>query len=376
MDSLRYWTLEMHVDGFRFDLAPALARELYEVNRLGTFFDIIHQDPVLSQVKLIAEPWDLGPGGYQVGNFPIGWTEWNGKFRDTARRFWRGDRGQLAELGYRLTGSSDLYGPTGRDPHSSINFVTCHDGFTLHDLTAYEQKHNEANGEDNRDGADDNWSRNWGTEGPTDELRIVHLRDRAKRNLLSLLAFSQGVPMLLAGDEMGRTQAGNNNGYCQDNETSWVDWSLDAHARALLDFTRRVFALRREHPVLRRRSYFQGRLVGTEGTKDVSWLAPDGTELTPEQWQDPGGHVLGMLMHGEAADELDERGRPMVGSSLLLLLNGGARSGHFTLPDPEPGGAWRTVLNTMGSEGEVVRAGGVTLGPHSLVLLRGEEHHE
>ena len=276
MDSLRYWVLEMHVDGFRFDLAPALARELYEVNQLGTFFDIIAQDPVLSQVKLIAEPWDLGPGGYQVGNFPIGWTEWNGKYRDTVRRFWRGDAGQLGELGYRLTGSSDLYGATARSPYASINFVTCHDGFTLRDLVSYDHKHNEANGEDNRDGTRRQLEPQLGRRGRDRRADVLRLRDRAARNLLATLAFSQGVPMLGAGDELGRTQRGNNNAYCQDNEISWVHWDLDARGEELLAFTREVFALRRRHPVLRRRSFFRGAPVAGDGTKDVTWLRPDG----------------------------------------------------------------------------------------------------
>jgi glycogen operon protein len=319
MDSLRYWVLEMHVDGFRFDLAPALARELYEVNQLGTFFDIIAQDPVLSRVKLIAEPWDLGPGGYQVGNFPVGWTEWNGQYRDTVRRFWRGDPGLLGELGTRLTGSSDLYGPTSRSPYASINFVTCHDGFTLHDLVSYERKRNEANAEDNRDGTDANWSRNWGVEGDTARADVLRLRDRAMRNILATLAFSQGVPMIGAGDELGRTQQGNNNAYCQDNPLSWVHWDLDARGTALLEFTREVFRLRRRHPVLRRRSFFRGAPISAGGVKDVTWLRPDGSEYEHDDWNQPDAHVLGMLIPGEATDESGDRGRPVVGRTILQL---------------------------------------------------------
>jgi glycogen operon protein len=367
MDSLRYWVLEMHVDGFRFDLAPALARELYEVNQLGTFFDIISQDPVLSRVKLIAEPWDLGPGGYQVGNFPVGWTEWNGKYRDTARRFWRGDSGQMADLAYRLTGSSDLYGATGRSPYASINFVTCHDGFTLRDLVSYEHKHNEANGEGNRDGSDANWSANWGVEGDTERVDVSRLRDRAARNLVATLAFSQGVPMLSHGDELGRTQRGNNNAYCQDGEITWVDWSLDPRAEQLLAFTREVFALRRRHPVLRRRSFFRGAPVAGDGAKDVTWLRPDGAELTDEDWRRDDTHALGVLLRGEASDEIDDRGRPVAGETLLLLLNGGAEPCTFTLPQM---GTWRTLVNT-GPGASRQRSGETCeLRRHSLVLLR------
>jgi len=366
MDSLRYWVLEMHVDGFRFDLAPALARELYEVNQLGTFFDIISQDPVLSRVKLIAEPWDLGPGGYQVGNFPVGWTEWNGKYRDTARRFWSGDTGQMADLAYRLTGSSDLYGATGRSPYASINFVTCHDGFTLRDLVSYEHKHNEANGEGNRDGTDANWSRNWGVEGDTERVDVIRLRDRAARNLLATLAFSQGVPMLSHGDELGRTQRGNNNAYCQDGEITWVDWSLDSRAEQLLAFTREVFALRRRHPVLRRRSFFRGAPVAGDGAKDVTWLRPDGAELTDEDWRRDDTHALGMLLRGEASDEIDDRGRPVAGETLLLLLNAGSQPCSFTLP---PLGTWRELVNTA-HHGRRARSGDTcVLVRHSLILL-------
>jgi len=372
MDSLRYWTLDMHVDGFRFDLAPVLARELYEVNRLGTFFDIIHQDPVLSQVKLIAEPWDLGPGGYQVGNFPAGWAEWNGKYRDAVRRFWRGDEGLVAEMATRLSGSSDLYGSGARSPYASINFVACHDGFTLEDLTSYEHKHNEANGEDNRDGADDNLSCNWGAEGPTESVPVLRMRDRIRRNFLATLALSQGVPMLTAGDEMGRTQQGNNNAYCQDNEISWVDWGLDARRRELLEFTRRVFAIRRDKPGLRRRRFFRGDSVAA-GVKDVTWLRADGGEMTQEDWNDGRRHVLGMLIPRQGSDERDERGRPVAGETLLVLVNGGTRSKYFALPKPEGPGQWIEELNTARAGTRVVKTPAINLVAHSVVLLRWTE---
>jgi glycogen operon protein len=281
MDSLRYWVTEMHVDGFRFDLASALVRELHDVDRLGAFFDIIHQDPLLSQVKLIAEPWDLGEGGYQVGNFPVGWTEWNGKYRDTVRRYWKGDQGTIGDLANRLTGSADLYEPCGRMPSASINFVTAHDGFTMHDLVSYNEKHNEANLDGNRDGENHNNSWNCGVEGPTDDPQINALRGQQKRNLLSTLLLSQGVPMLLFGDELGRTQQGNNNTYCQDNEISWLDWQKADDE--LVAFTAELVRLRKKHPTFRRRRYFQGKSL--RGV-DLQWLNPDGTEMTPENWSD------------------------------------------------------------------------------------------
>ncbi|UCF19887.1 MAG: glycogen debranching protein GlgX [Gemmatimonadota bacterium] len=372
MDSLRYWVQEMHVDGFRFDLAPALARELYEVGRLAWFFDIIQQDPVLSQVKLIAEPWDLGPGGYQVGNFPTGWAEWNGRYRDTVRRFWRGDSGQLAELGYRLSGSSDLYGRGGRNPYASINFVTCHDGFTLHDLVSYNQKHNEANGEDNRDGSDENYSNNWGIEGPSDAANIVRLRERMKRNFMATLAFSQGVPMISHGDELGKTQYGNNNAYCQDNEISWVDWNIGDRGRALLDFTRHVFSIRARNPVLRRRGFFRGGPIGENGVKDVTWLRPDGRELEEADWKSPDNRVLGMLVQGQATDEVDEQGRPIRGDTLLMLLNAGSRAKYFTLPEVDEPGVWREVASTARHGYRTVKGAGIQLVAHSLILLQHE----
>jgi glycogen operon protein len=372
MDSLRYWIREMHVDGFRFDLASALARELYQVNRLGRFFDIIKQDPVISQVKLIAEPWDLGEGGYQVGNFPVGWTEWNGKYRDTVRRFWRGDPGHVPELAYRLSGSSDLYEHEDRSPHASINFVTCHDGFTLHDLVTYEKKHNEANGEDNRDGTDANYSCNWGIEGSTDAVHVVQMRDRMKRNLLATLTFSQGVPMLSHGDELGRSQRGNNNGYCQDNELSWVDWNLDSQARQFLTFAQQVLALRATNPVLRRRTFFRGHAIVPSGVKDLSWLRPDGNEMAEADWENARTHVLGMLVHGRATDERDERGRLAVGETVLFLLNGGSRSRRFALPALAEPGTWIEILNTARPGSRSVKTGAVNLVAHSLILFRYE----
>jgi glycogen operon protein len=376
MDSLRYWAVDMHVDGFRFDLAPVLARELHEVNRLGTFFDIIQQDPLLSQVKLIAEPWDVGEGGYQVGNFPVGWAEWNGKYRDCVRRFWRGDPGQVAELAYRISGSSDLYAASGRRTYATINFVTAHDGFTLNDLVSYEQKHNEDNGEGNRDGSDENLSRNWGAEGPTESPRIQELRDRMKRNLLATLIFSQGVRMLLGGDEMGRTQRGNNNAYSQDNDVSWVTWDLSDRDRQLLEFTQRALEIFRSNPVLRRRSFFTGRLIDGEGAKDVMWIRPDAQEMTAQDWADGANQVLGMLVDGHATDELDERGRPIYGDTVLLLLNAGARTRSFQLP--KGGGGGEELINTVRSGGAPEprpRRPGQTIGVpgQSLVLLRWVE---
>jgi len=368
MDSLRYWVGEMHVDGFRFDLAAALARELYEVDRLSRFFALIQQDPMLCQTKLIAEPWDLGEGGYQVGNFPAGWAEWNGMYRDTVRRFWRGDHGQIPDLAYRLSGSSDLYDASDRNPYASVNFVTCHDGFTLHDLVSYERKHNEANKEDNRDGTEANWSRNWGAEGPTDSPEVTAIREQIKRNLLATLAFSQGVPMILAGDEMGRSQGGNNNAYCQDNELSWVNWELTSERRRLLAFARQIFAIRRENAVFRRRSFFRGRNV-SPGAKDVSWVRPDGAEMTDDDWNDAKRCALGMLIPGQATDETDERGRQVVGDTQLLVLNSGSKGIDFRLPRVEEEGWWREQVNTARAGSRVVRGAKLRMAPHSLVLL-------
>src|SRR5262245_42030178 len=347
MDSLRYWVQEMHVDGFRFDLASALARQLFEVDRLGAFFDIIHQDPVLSHVKLIAEPWDLGQGGYQVGNFPVLWTEWNGKYRDTIRRFWRGDSGTVSELATRLAGSNDLYARSGRQPYASINFITAHDGFTLADLVSYNEKHNDANLEENRDGENNNLSWNGGVEGPTSDPEIRALRARQVRNFLATLMLSQGVPMISHGDEVGRTQQGNNNVYCQDNELSWMDWNLDADTRTLLQFTAKLIHLRLSEATLRRRKYFQGRSIRGGEVKDVSWLAPDGREMTDETWNADVVHSLGMLLPGTAIEEVDEHGQLIVGDTLLVLLNGHHDPVTFTLPPLDTEQQWLSLFDTF-----------------------------
>jgi isoamylase len=347
MDSLRYWVQEMHVDGFRFDLASALARELHEVDRLGAFFDIIHQDPVLSQVKLIAEPWDLGEGGYQVGNFPVGWTEWNGKYRDAVRAYWKGDGGLIGEMAYRLTGSSDLYERGGRKPYASINLITAHDGFTLNDLVSYNSKHNEANKEDNRDGADHNLSWNCGAEGPTDRADVNTLRARQKRNFLATLFLSQGVPMLLAGDEVNRTQHGNNNAYCQDSELSWQKWNFGPEDHELLEFTKRMIALRRQHPVLQRRSFFQGRNIKGAEIKDIVWLRPDGGEMTDEEWNNSFARCLGLFLAGEAITEEDERGRLMKDDNFLMLLNAHHEPVPFRLPALTGNSRWEVVVDTF-----------------------------
>ena len=374
MDSLRYWVQEMHVDGFRFDLAAALARELYHVNRLHRFFDIVRQDPVISRVKLIAEPWDLGEGGYQVGNFPVGWVEWNGKYRDTVRRFWRGDPGQAADMAYRLSGSSDLYDDR-RTPHASINFVTCHDGFTLRDLVSYEQKHNELNGEDNRDGTDANFSRNWGVEGPTEEVGIVRMREQMIRNFAATLAFSQGVPMISHGDELGRTQRGNNNAYCQDSELTWVDWDVDPRTRRILRFFQEVFAIRASNPVLRRRSFFRGHPVGPRGVKDLAWVRPDGQEMTQQDWNNPRQFALGVLLYGRHTTERDEQGRLAEGETVLLLINGGGRSRRFTLPRLAEPGHWVERVNTARPPGSrMIRTSAINLIARSLVLFSHETH--
>jgi isoamylase len=367
MDSLRYWVQEMHVDGFRFDLASALARELHEVDRLGTFFDIIRQDPLLSQVKLIAEPWDLGEGGYQVGNFPSGWAEWNDKYRDTMRAYWKGDGGLIGEFARRLTGSSDLYGRSGRRPHASINYITVHDGFTLRDLVSYNEKHNEANGEGNRDGAVNNLSWNCGVEGPTDDPAINELRERQVRNLLGTLLLSQGVPMMLAGDEIGRTQRGNNNAYSHDSEISWVDWALDPPRERLLEYARRMIALRRGHPVFRRRHFFQGRSVRGGGEKDIAWLKPDGTEMSAEEWSNNFARCLGVFFGGEALQEVDERGRRVVDDSFLLLFNAHHDPIPFTLPDFGAGG-WLALVDTAYGNGLLPEG---TYQPSGIFKLSG-----
>jgi glycogen operon protein len=364
MDSLRYWVTEMHVDGFRFDLASALARELHEVDRLGAFFDIIHQDPILSQVKLIAEPWDLGEGGYQVGNFPVGWAEWNGKYRDTVRQFWRGDGGVLSEVATRLMGSSDLYQANGRRPYASINFITAHDGFTLHDLVAYNEKHNEANGENNRDGSDDNLSWNCGHEGPTDNPDIIELRERQKRNFIAFLMISQGVPMLCGGDEIGRTQNGNNNAYCQDNEISWLDWNLDERKLALLEFTRSMISLRRRHPNLRRRKFFQDRQIRGSETKEVMWLRPDGREMEDAQWQESGARVLAVRLSGEHLDMVDEAGERLVDDTLLILMNASDQVVQFLLSECDHTATWERAFDTSADVAERV----IWTGPHTYNL--------
>jgi isoamylase len=344
MDSLRYWVLDMHVDGFRFDLAATLARELHEVDRLGAFLDIIHQDPILSQVKLIAEPWDLGEGGYQVGKFPVGWAEWNDRYRDAVRSYWKGDGGQIGELAYRITGSSDLYARSGRRPYASINFVTAHDGFTLQDLVSYNQKHNEANGEENRDGSDNNRSWNCGIEGPTDDPAVNALRVKQKRNLLATLLLSQGVPMLLAGDEIGHTQRGNNNAYCQDNEISWLNW--DIAETELVAFVRKLIALRKDHPVFRRRNFFQGRSIKGAGIKDILWLRPDGGEMTDDEWNQQHARTLGVFLSGVAADEVDERGRFLTDENFLLLMNAHHEEVSFLLPTVASGMTWIALVDT------------------------------
>jgi isoamylase len=365
MDSLRYWVLEMHVDGFRFDLASTLARELHSVDRLGAFFDIIHQDPVLSQVKLIAEPWDLGEGGYQVGNFPVLWAEWNAEYRDTVRRFWKGDGGLVGGLALRLTGSSDLYGQGGRRPYASVNFVTAHDGFTLADLVSYNEKHNEANGEDNRDGHNENLSWNCGVEGPTDNPDILALRARQQRNFLATLILSQGVPMLLAGDEIGRTQKGNNNAYCQDNEISWIDWKLDRWKRELLEFTRLLIRLFHQHPVLRRRVFFQGRKIRGSEVKDLAWFRPDGKEMTDDDWNNGFARCLGLRLAGDAIEEVDGRGNRILDDTLLILLNAHHEPVNFVLPAHRRKVRWQVVFDTSKEK----------IKPRQLLIHGGSEYH-
>jgi glycogen operon protein len=372
MDSLRYWVTEMHIDGFRFDLAPVLARELHEVDRLSSFFDIIHQDPTLATVKLIAEPWDVGPGGYQVGNFPIRWAEWNGKYRDALRRFWRGDKGVVSELASRLTGSSDIYQWSGRDAYASVNFIVAHDGFTMADLVSYEQKHNELNGENNQDGHNDNLSRNWGVEGPTEDKRILDKRYRVMKSLLASLAFSQGTPMIAHGDEIARTQQGNNNAYSQDNDITWIDWTnLNDRQRDLLAFVQRVISIRQNNPVLRRRHFFRGKDPNSPSGKDVMWIRTDGQELQEGDWQNADNHLLGMLINGQATDETDDRGRPIRGDTLLLILNGGDGDCRFTLPQVLEEGFWMTLLDSAHPECHGPQDGSsVMVAAHSLLLLR------
>jgi glycogen operon protein len=346
MDSLRYWVTEMHVDGFRFDLAATLARELFAVDRLAAFFDLVHQDPVLRQVKLIAEPWDVGEGGYQVGNFPPLWSEWNGRYRDTMRDYWRGEEAKLGDFAYRFTGSPDLYESDGRRPIASINFVTAHDGFTLQDLVSFNDKHNEANGEDNRDGESHNRSWNCGAEGDTDDPAVLALRERQKRNFLTTLFLSQGVPMLLGGDEMQRTQHGNNNAYCQDNELSWFDWSARDRNLAHLIFTRRLIHLRRGHPVLRRRRWFQGRALHGSGVSDIAWFNANGTEMTEEQWNVGFAKSLGVFLNGQEIPSRGPRGERIVDDSLLLFFNAHSEALAFTVPSGPWGERWDLLLDT------------------------------
>jgi glycogen operon protein len=374
MDSLRYWVLECHVDGFRFDLASALARELYDVDRLSAFFDTIHQDPVLSQVKLIAEPWDVGPGGYQVGNFPVLWTEWNGMYRDTVRDFWRG-QASVAEFASRFTGSSDLYENDGRRPFSSINFVTAHDGFTLRDLVSYNEKHNEANLEGNRDGTDDNRSWNCGVEGPTDDVAINVLRARQQRNFLATLFLSLGTPMLLGGDEFGRTQGGNNNAWCQDSEISWFDWDWVPQGAELFAFTRRLIALRQAHPAFRRTRFLHGEEVEGSTLPDVWWFRPDGRRMGQADWARPDAHVLGVFLNGEGLEEVTPQGEPVEDDSFLLLLNAFHEDVEFTLPNPRYGRRWVVELSTADREERQRGKEQDALGPvlvlsRTLLLLR------
>jgi glycogen operon protein len=396
MDSLRYWVTEMHVDGFRFDLAAALARQFHEVDRLSAFFDLVQQDPVVSQVKLIAEPWDVGEGGYQVGNFPPLWSEWNGKYRDTARDFWRGQPATLGEFASRLTGSSDLYAADTRRPVASVNFVTCHDGFTLHDLVSYEHKHNEANGEDNQDGSNDNRSWNCGAEGPTRRPAVVALRERQKRNYLAALFLSQGVPMLLAGDEMGRTQQGNNNAYCQDNEISWVRWqaagaapaagrparrarsAAQARNQELLAFARVLIQFRADHPVFRRRRFFQGKAIRgvPHQLGDIAWFTPAGQEMTDADWETGSANSLTVFLNGDAISELGRRGEPIRDDSFLLLFNAGELDLEFALPPTRYGVLWTKVLDTAvpvisAQDVTVVKPGDlVTVPGRSIQVLR------
>jgi isoamylase len=346
MDSLRYWVSEMHVDGFRFDLASALARELHDVNRLSAFFDTIHQDPTIADVKLIAEPWDVGEGGYQVGNFPVLWAEWNGKYRDTVRRFWKGDSGQLSDFAYRITGSSDLYQGEGRTPSASINFVTAHDGFTLCDLVSYDHKHNEANGDDNKDGSDNNDSWNMGVEGPTADPAINGLRERQMRNFLTTLLMSQGVPMLLGGDEFAHTQQGNNNGYCQDNDITWFKWEFDDEQKRLLEFTTKLIALRKEHPNLHRRKFFQDRKIRGSVVRDVAWYGTDGKELSEEAWNESWSKSIGVMFNGHTLGVMDEDGEPVYDDTFLILVNASDIGVEYVLPDPPNSKPWRQILDT------------------------------
>jgi isoamylase len=373
MDSLRYWVQEMHVDGFRFDLAATLARQFHEVDRLSAFFDVIQQDPVISQVKLIAEPWDLGEGGYQVGNFPPLWSEWNGRYRDCVRDFWRGEPATLAEFGYRFTGSSDLYESSGRRPAASVNFITAHDGFTLADLTAYNEKHNEANGENNSDGESHNRSWNCGAEGDTDDIDVLELRGRQRRNFLTTLMLSQGTPMLLGGDELARTQRGNNNAYCQDNEISWFDWTNCD--QGLADFTRRLIALRLAHPVFRRKDFFAGRPLHGGDVVDIAWFRPDGNQMDDADWETGFAKSVGVFLNGQAIPTPDARGNQIVDDSFLVMFNASHEDVSFTLPPAEFGEQWSRVLDTARTDAteETAKAGEtLPVTSRSVVLLQRE----
>jgi glycogen operon protein len=378
MDSLRYWVLEMHVDGFRFDLAAALARELHDVDRLGAFFDIIHQDPVLCQVKLIAEPWDLGEGGYQVGNFPPLWSEWNGKYRDTVRKFWKGDMGLHSEIATRLAGSADLYETTRRPPSASINFVTAHDGFTLQDLVSYEQKHNEANGEDNRDGADDNYTWNCGVEGPTDDPGIIALRERQKRNFWCALLLAQGSPMISGGDELGRTQQGNNNAYCQDNEISWYHWDLDERCKSFLEFARRIAQYRKEHPNFHRYAFYDNDPEAQHPDKNIVWYRADGKRMGAKDWEKGGWmRTLGMFLNGTAPEIRDSSGRCAEDKDFLLLFNAHHERVQFRISYELYHSGWRIAFDTARpelpiEEESVKRYRLVDLVPRSFVVLSHE----
>ena len=372
MDSLRYWVTEMHVDGFRFDLAATLARELHDVDKLGGFFDTIHQDPTLADVKLIAEPWDVGDGGYQVGNFPVLWAEWNGKYRDTVRKFWKGDDGQLADFAYRLTGSSDLYQHDGRKPYASINFITAHDGFTLCDLVSYNEKHNEANGENNADGSNDNGSWNSGAEGPTDDPEINALRERQMRNFLSTLLLSQGVPMICAGDEMARSQRGNNNAYCQDNELTWQEWDLSPARNRLVEFTARLCKLRLDHPNLHRRKFFQDRTIRGSEVRDVAWYQPSGEEMPQGAWESNWAKSMAMMLNGQTLQTSDEDGNPLKDDSFLMIVNAAQEGVEFKLPDVPNGTPWSLMINTENIDDpfqETAVSDKVIIGGHSLMLF-------
>ena len=376
-DSLRYWVTQMHVDGFRFDLASALARELHDVDMLSAFFKVIQQDPVLSKVKLIAEPWDVGDGGYQVGNFPWYWAEWNGRYRDTVRRYWRGDKGITGDFVSRISGSADLYARNGRRPYASVNFVTAHDGFTLEDLVSYERKHNEANGEGNRDGDDHSHSINCGVEGPTDNYKVLACRENQKRVLIATLFLSQGIPMLLGGDELSRTKGGNNNTYCQDNTLNWYDWDLDEREENFLNFVQQTIAFRKAHPAFRRYSFLTGK-PGPSGFKDVSWWHPKGHEMSPEEWSDPATQAFGMRMAGNALGEIDHHGNPRFDDTILVLFNSG-RAKRFKLPKAPSHNVWERLWPVASGSGQGRRAqlvkpgGAIILKPRIMSIFRAAE---